>query len=138
MAYENIVVEKKAGVARIIINRPPLNILNIETIEEMNQALMEIKTDDTVKVVVLTAAGNKAFSAGVEVADHIGDRLPCMVAVFSRLFILLVEQMSVVRPARTPPREMAADWLSPFGIATRGWRVPWSGLGSTSMDPRSC
>lgn len=91
MAFENILLEKKDGVARITINRPPLNVLNIKTIEEMNEALVALRTDDEVKVVVLTAAGNKAFSAGVEVADHLGDKLPKMVEVFSRLFILLVE-----------------------------------------------
>ena len=91
MDYEKIILEKKDGVAWIIINRPPLNILNIETIEEMNQVLVELRADDEIKVVVLTATGTKAFSAGVEVGDHLGDKLPKMVEVFSRLFILLVE-----------------------------------------------
>ena len=91
MNFENILLEKKDGVAKIIINRPPLNILNLKTIEEMNHALTELRADNDAKVVVITAAGNRAFSAGVEVADHLGDRLPKMVEVFSRLFILLLE-----------------------------------------------
>ncbi|MFC1893000.1 enoyl-CoA hydratase/isomerase family protein [Chloroflexota bacterium] len=91
MNYTSILLEKKDGAARIIINKPPLNILNIETIEEMGQALVELRADDEVKVVVVTAAGNRAFSAGVEVADHLGDKLPKMVEVFNRLFISLVE-----------------------------------------------
>lgn len=91
MAYKNILVEKKNGVARIIINRPPLNILDIETLEEMSRALAEIKTDDEVKVVAITGAGDKAFSAGVAVGDHIGDKLPRMVEVFHRLFVSLIE-----------------------------------------------
>ena len=91
MVFKNILLEKKEGVAKIIINRPPLNVLNIETLAEMNQALAELKTDDEVKVVVITAAGNRAFSAGVEVSDHLGDKLPKMVEVFGRLFISLVE-----------------------------------------------
>lgn len=91
MNFKNILLEKKDGAAKIIINKPPLNILNIEAIEEMNQALAELRTDDEVKVVVITAAGNRAFSAGVEVADHLGDKLPKMVEVFSQLFISLVE-----------------------------------------------
>jgi cyclohexa-1,5-dienecarbonyl-CoA hydratase len=91
MDYKNILLQKKDGVAKITINKPPLNIINIETLEEMNQALRELRTDDEVKVVVVTAAGNKAFSAGVEVADHIGDELPKMVEVFNRLFVELIE-----------------------------------------------
>ena len=84
MDFKNILLEKKEGVAKITINRPPYNIIDIETLEEMNQALAELKTDDEVKVVVITAAGNRAFSAGVEVKDHLGDRLPKMVEVFTR------------------------------------------------------
>ena len=91
MKFENILLEKKEGAGKIIINRPPLNILNIETMEEMGRALAELRDDDAVKVVVVTAAGNKAFSAGVEVADHLGDKLPRMVEVFDGLFISLVE-----------------------------------------------
>lgn len=91
MNFENILLEKKDGVAKLIINRPPLNILNIDTITEMNEALAKLRTDDEVKVVVITAAGNRAFSAGVEVKDHLGDKLPKMVEVFNKFFISLIE-----------------------------------------------
>ncbi len=90
MSFKNILLEKKDGVAKIIINKPPLNILDIDTLEEMNQALAELRTDDEVKVVVITGAGNKAFSAGVAVGDHLGEKLPKMVEVFHKLFISLV------------------------------------------------
>ncbi len=91
MDFKNILLEKKDEVAKLTINKPPLNILDIDTLEEMNQALAELRTDDEVKVVVITGAGEKAFSAGVAVGDHLGEKLPKMVEVFHRLFILLVE-----------------------------------------------
>ncbi len=91
MDFENILLDKKDTVAKITINRPPLNILNIRTIEEMNRALAELSTDDEVRVVVITAAGNRAFCAGVDVGEHMGVKLPRMIEVFHRLFILLVE-----------------------------------------------
>ncbi|MGD9117014.1 MAG: enoyl-CoA hydratase/isomerase family protein [Dehalococcoidia bacterium] len=91
MAYKNILLEKKEGAAKIIINLPPLNILDIPTLEEMSQALVELKDDDEVKVVAITGSGEKAFSAGVAVGDHLGDKLPKMVEVFHRLFESLVE-----------------------------------------------
>lgn len=91
MNFENILLEKKGGVAKLVINRPPLNILNIDTLVEMNEALAKLRTDDEVKVVVITAAGNRAFSAGVEVKDHLGDKLPKMVEVFNKLFVSLIE-----------------------------------------------
>ena len=91
MNFENILLEKKEGVAKITINRPPLNILNIDTLVEMNEALAELRTDDEVKVVVITGAGDRAFSAGVEVKDHLGEKLAKMVEVFNKLFISLIE-----------------------------------------------
>jgi len=91
MKFKNILLEKKEGVAKLIINRPPLNILDIDTLEEMNQALDGLKTDDEVKVVVITGAGDRAFSAGVAVGDHLGEKLPKMVEVFHKLFVSLIE-----------------------------------------------
>ena len=91
MNFKNILLEKKDGMGKLVINRPPLNILNIDTLEEMNQALAELRTDDEVKVVVITGAGDRAFSAGVDVGDHLGEKLPKMVEVFQKLFISLIE-----------------------------------------------
>jgi len=91
MNFKNILLERKDGVAKLTINRPPLNILNIDTLVEMNQALAELRADDEVKVVVITGAGDRAFSAGVDVGDHLGEKLPKMVEVFNKLFISLVE-----------------------------------------------
>jgi cyclohexa-1,5-dienecarbonyl-CoA hydratase len=91
MAFKKILLEKKEGAARITINLPPLNILDIETLEEMSQALAELREDDGVKVVAITGSGEKAFSAGVAVGDHLGDKLPKMVEVFHKLFISLIK-----------------------------------------------
>jgi len=91
MAFKNILLEKKDGLAKITINLPPLNILDIPTLEEMSQALAELKEDDEVKVVAITGSGEKAFSAGVAVGDHLGDKLPKMVEVFHKLFVSLIE-----------------------------------------------
>ncbi|MBL7125292.1 MAG: enoyl-CoA hydratase/isomerase family protein [Dehalococcoidales bacterium] len=91
MKFESILLEKREGVAKLIINRPPLNILDIDTLVEMNEALAKLRTDDEVKVVVITGAGDRAFSAGVAVGDHLGGKLPKMIEVFNKLFISLVE-----------------------------------------------
>jgi cyclohexa-1,5-dienecarbonyl-CoA hydratase len=91
MAFKNILLEKKEGAAKITINLPPLNILDIPTLEEMSQALAELREDDEVKVVAITGSGDKAFSAGVSVGDHLGDKLPKMVEVFHKLFVSLIE-----------------------------------------------
>lgn len=64
MTFENIILEKKNGIARIVLNRPhALNAITEGLLEDLVAALDDIEKDDSVKVVILTGAG-KAFSAG--------------------------------------------------------------------------
>jgi cyclohexa-1,5-dienecarbonyl-CoA hydratase len=72
-------------VARITLDRPPLNILNIEMIEELNAALDHAASHARLKALVLSGAG-KAFSAGVSVEDHIGPRARPMLDAFHGIF----------------------------------------------------
>ena len=90
MEYREIIVDKKDGAVTITINKPPVNFMGIETLAEINSVLEEVKGDPEVKIVVFKGAG-KHFSAGVEVADHLGDKLPHMLENFSKLFHLLIE-----------------------------------------------
>lgn len=70
MEFEDILYEKKDGVARITINRPQRgNALRTKTLEEMIQALEDAKDDYSIGVIVLTGAGNKAFCTGGDSAD---------------------------------------------------------------------
>jgi len=75
MSYKNILVEKENGVAKLTINRPPFNVLDIETMVECHDALEEFNKDSEIKLVLFAAAGNKAFCAGVDVADHTPDKV---------------------------------------------------------------
>lgn len=90
MEFKNILFEKNNGVGKITINRPPLNYISIETLQEMNAALADLRKDNSIKLVTFTGTGNKAFAAGVEVADHLGDRLPIMLEEFDNLFKALI------------------------------------------------
>jgi len=64
MAYNNIILEKEGGIAKIILNRPHvLNALNEELLSELVTALEDIEKDNSVNVVILTGKG-QAFSAG--------------------------------------------------------------------------
>ena len=68
MAYKNIKIEKKEGIATLKINRPQvLNALNKETISEITSAVEELDADKNVKVVILTGEGEKAFIAGADI-----------------------------------------------------------------------
>jgi enoyl-CoA hydratase/carnithine racemase len=70
MTYENILLEKKNAIAYVTVNRPKvLNALNAATIEELRAAFHELKHDASVRVVLLTGAGEKAFIAGADIGE---------------------------------------------------------------------
>ncbi|MEK7363950.1 MAG: enoyl-CoA hydratase/isomerase family protein, partial [candidate division NC10 bacterium] len=81
-------LEVADGVARLVLARPPLNILNIEMMEEVSAALERVQALPEVRALVMAAEG-KAFSAGVAVEDHLGDRVKPMLEAFHRIFHLL-------------------------------------------------
>lgn len=89
MGFQNITLERQNGIARLTIDRPPVNVMNCDTIEEISAALEELAKDDEIKVLLIRGAGNKAFCAGVEVKDHIGDMVPVMMTTFEKMFRLL-------------------------------------------------
>jgi enoyl-CoA hydratase len=70
MTFENVLVEKKGRIGRIIINRPTkLNALSVRTVVELMEAFTIMKNDDDVGVVVLTGAGEKSFAAGADISE---------------------------------------------------------------------
>ncbi len=88
MAFKHIQTELKEGVAYLTLNRAPLNWLNIEMMEEIGGYLEGLLKEKTLKLLVIQAAG-KAFSVGAEVADHLGDLGPKMIAAFHKMFRLM-------------------------------------------------
>jgi len=87
--FKNILYESRDGVARITINRPPLNILDIETLRELNKALKDVKKDDGISVVILEGAGDRAFSAGVDIKDHMPEKVEELLEAFHEVFYSL-------------------------------------------------
>src|SRR5437667_252709 len=70
MNYENILFEKKDGIAKITFNRPKvLNALNRKTVEELQSVLLDARDDASVRVLILTGAGEKAFVAGADIGE---------------------------------------------------------------------
>ncbi|MBF0552828.1 MAG: enoyl-CoA hydratase/isomerase family protein, partial [Deltaproteobacteria bacterium] len=93
MEYKHILVKKDNGLVTITLNRPPLNWLNIAMMEEINQALSGLKDDSGIKLLMFDASG-KAFSVGVEVAEHMGGLAEKMIEVFHGMF-RLIDQVGV-------------------------------------------
>jgi enoyl-CoA hydratase/carnithine racemase len=69
MELANITIEKKDHVAIVTINHPPANTWNLATMEDFKKALDDVENDKDVRVVILTGAGEKCFSAGFDVSD---------------------------------------------------------------------
>ena len=88
MGYEFIETARKDGLATIILNRPPANVLNIAMMGEINNALEAWQGDKDLKVVLFKATG-KCFSAGVDVGEHMGDLAAKMIEDFHRIFRLM-------------------------------------------------
>src|SRR5437899_4670033 len=70
MTFENILLEKKNAIAYVAVNRPKvLNALSLATMEELGVAFQEIKNDSSIRVAILTGAGEKAFVAGADIGE---------------------------------------------------------------------
>jgi cyclohexa-1,5-dienecarbonyl-CoA hydratase len=77
-----LVVRREQRVVSITLDRPPLNILDLETLTQLRQQLELLKQDPGVAVVILRGAGDRAFSAGVAVEDHTPELVPKMLDSF--------------------------------------------------------
>src|SRR6266498_3449880 len=74
MAFETIIFDKQAGIARVTMNRPDrLNAMTWRMIEEFLDVVEECGRDDSVRVLVFTGAG-RAFSSGDDIVDGMGER----------------------------------------------------------------
>ncbi|HKB87272.1 MAG TPA: enoyl-CoA hydratase-related protein [Ignavibacteriaceae bacterium] len=70
MSYQNLLIETKGSLTIVKINRPDkLNALNDLTINELNDVFNSIKNDDSIKAVIITGSGEKAFVAGADISE---------------------------------------------------------------------
>lgn len=79
-------LERAGAVARLTLDRPPVNVLDLAALRELNAALESIPAPPEVRFLVFAGAGEKAFSAGVEVRDHTSDRVAEMLGTFHGVF----------------------------------------------------
>lgn len=69
-AFENVIYDKEDGIAYVTFNRPAvLNALNAATVAELRAALEDAQGDPSVRGVILTGAGDKAFAAGADIGE---------------------------------------------------------------------
>jgi enoyl-CoA hydratase len=89
MEFKYIIYEKSGGVATLTLNRPEaLNAFSNEVVEEILLGLGDARNDETVRIVILTGAGEKAFSSGADIKAMVG-----MTALKARELSLMGEKL---------------------------------------------
>jgi enoyl-CoA hydratase len=84
---DNVQSQEKNGIGRIILNRPEtLNALSEDVLQRLASILDKVKTDDRVKAVMITGAGEKAFSAGADI-KFLNQASPLEVREFAKLAV---------------------------------------------------
>ncbi len=109
MVFKNITIEKDAEnkIAKLIINRPQrLNALSLETLDEIFEAFRKLEKDDEVRVVVVTGAGDKAFSAGFDLQTAMQD--PSTLSPANSMMIAAKGQWVFTQIERFPKPVIAA------------------------------
>ncbi len=90
MNFSTIQFHPGPRVASIVLNRPPMNVINIEMMEELRAAWNEVEGLKA-QVVVISGAGDQAFSAGVDVADHAPKKVERMLSKFHKIIRTIYE-----------------------------------------------
>lgn len=85
MSEQYVELTCEGSVATLTLDRPPLNVMNIEMMERINDALLQLRGRKELKVLVVRGRG-KAFCAGVDIGDHTKDKVSRMIQVFHRIF----------------------------------------------------
>lgn len=83
--FQFISVKEIDGKVVLSLNRPPVNILHIAMMAEINLALAGVKSNTTARVLLIRGEG-KCFSAGMDVGDHTADRVEGMMSAMHEMF----------------------------------------------------
>jgi enoyl-CoA hydratase len=74
MPFDNLLVERESGIAVLTVQRPQrLNALDARTLDEIRQAALDCQQDDSIRCIVVTGAGTKAFVAGADINELAGE-----------------------------------------------------------------
>src|SRR5229473_3485003 len=84
-----IIFSSDENAYRITLSDPPLNILDVAMLDELRDAIARVAPDR--HALIIGSQGEKAFSAGASVQDHLGDRVAMMLARFHDCFRMLAK-----------------------------------------------
>ncbi len=89
MDYKSISLIIDSPAATITLDTPPYNVIDIPMMDEINNALKALEEDENIHFVLFRGAGDKLFSAGVDIADHTEDKIEMMLTKFHEIFRLI-------------------------------------------------
>lgn len=93
MEEDAVLYRLKDGIGWITFNRPEaLNALNRYVLQQLSSILDAVKTDQRIKAIVLTGAGEKAFSAGADI-QYLSQASPLEVQEFARLAVTVTNKI---------------------------------------------
>lgn len=89
--------EKKPRLTCITIEQPPLNVLNIKLLRDLDEELSACAADSATDLVIIRGAGTRAFSAGVDIRDHTREKVPEMLDIVHRVIrkLLALPQVTI-------------------------------------------
>ena len=95
----SILLEKRDETAFLTLDRPPLNVLDLSALRQLQAALDSLRADEAVDFLVIRGGGDRAFSAGVDVKDHTRDKVPEMLEVVHGAIrtLLSLPQITIAR-----------------------------------------
>jgi enoyl-CoA hydratase len=96
MTYETLKLEKEEGIAIVMLDRPPVNSLNAKAYQEIYDAFCECEKDESVRAVILTGAGEKIFTAGLDVKEVAGKSIPDYLT-FGRFTRMCVDKIAGIQ-----------------------------------------
>jgi cyclohexa-1,5-dienecarbonyl-CoA hydratase len=93
-SFARITVDAEPHVAHIVLNHPPVNVIDVSMMEELTEAISTLEADGKTSVLVISGAG-RSFSAGVDVAAHTPERVEEMLNKFHAVIRALVASKMV-------------------------------------------
>src|SRR5947199_10258570 len=86
----HLTIETHASLSRITLTHPPLNVIDIQMMDEMLAVLQQLEQRKEVSLVIISG-GDRAFSAGVDVAVHTPELVQTMLQKFHGVILALVK-----------------------------------------------
>jgi len=93
MAYDTLILEREEAVGIITLNRPPVHPFNYPAIDNLGKAFTELENDKSIRAIIVTGAGDKAFSAGFDVSSF-GDPMSVWMPRYGHIVYNRIERSS--------------------------------------------